>query len=77
MGGVGVLETETEMYSTPKLNKFLPGQEVELVIADVYLLCVTCYQPIRAQVRTTQWIKVEWISGEGECQACAPGSRTT
>ena len=45
--------------------------EVELVIADVLLLCVTCQQPIKAQVRTTQWIKVEWISGKGECQGCA------
>lgn len=41
-----------------------------LYLSDVLLLCVTCKQPIRARINTPSWIKVEWISPEGECQAC-------
>ena len=39
-------------------------------ITPVHLLCVTCREPIRATITTAQWIKVEWISNEGECQGC-------
>jgi hypothetical protein len=39
-------------------------------LSDVLLLCVTCQQPIKARINTAQWIRVEWISPDGDCQAC-------
>lgn len=40
-------------------------------VSAVHLLCATCQQPIRATITTAQWIRVEWISPDGECQACS------
>jgi hypothetical protein len=39
-------------------------------LTDVLLLCVECRQPIKARINTSQWIRVEWIGSNGECQAC-------
>jgi len=43
----------------------------DVYLTDILLLCVTCKQPIKARINTPQWIRVEWISSEGECQGCA------
>jgi len=42
----------------------------DLYLSDIHLLCVTCRQPIKGTITTERWIKVEWISNEGECQGC-------
>ena len=39
-------------------------------LTDIHLLCITCHQPIKGRINTPQWIRVEWISPDGECQAC-------
>lgn len=39
-------------------------------ITPVLLLCAECKQSIRATITTAQWLKVEWISADGTCQAC-------
>jgi hypothetical protein len=39
-------------------------------VADVLLLCSRCREPIKATITTAQWIKVQWIGPEGECQRC-------
>jgi hypothetical protein len=41
-----------------------------LYLSDILLLCVTCHQPIKAVITTEQWVKVEWISPDGECREC-------
>jgi hypothetical protein len=47
----------------------------DLYLSDVELLCTTCKQPIKARINTPQWIRVEWISPQGECQACHSESK--
>jgi hypothetical protein len=42
----------------------------DLYLSDVLLLCVTCSQPIKATITTERWVKVEWISPDGECREC-------
>lgn len=42
----------------------------DLYLTDILLLCVTCRQPIKARINIPQWVRVEWISSEGECQGC-------
>ncbi len=44
--------------------------EPEVFLADVLLLCTECGEPIKGRVNTAQWIRVEWIGPEGECQGC-------
>lgn len=39
-------------------------------IIPVEVLCVTCKQPIKAWINSPQWLRVEWISPEGNCQRC-------
>jgi hypothetical protein len=39
-------------------------------LVDVLLLCTECQQPIKGRINTNQWIRVEFIGPEGECQAC-------
>lgn len=39
-------------------------------LADILLLCVTCRQPIKATITSERWVRVEWISSEGECRDC-------
>lgn len=45
-------------------------QSDDLYLTDILLLCVTCREPIKARINTSQWIRVEWIGPSGECQAC-------
>lgn len=40
-------------------------------ITSVDLLCVTCQQPIKATITTAQWLKVDFISPDGECRSCS------
>ena len=40
-------------------------------IVPAHVLCSGCQQPIKAWINSPQWIRVEWVSPEGECQACA------
>lgn len=42
----------------------------QVYLSDVLLLCSKCGQAIKARITTPQWIKVEWISPDGECQTC-------
>jgi len=42
----------------------------DLYLSDIHLLCVTCRQPIKGTITTERWIKVEWISPDGECREC-------
>src|ERR1051325_4913194 len=42
----------------------------EVFLVDVLLLCSECRQPIKARINTPQWIRVEFIGAEGECQKC-------
>lgn len=44
--------------------------DAEMYPVDILLLCVTCQQPIRARINTSQWLRVEWISPSGECKSC-------
>lgn len=44
-------------------------------IISVELLCVTCKQRIKAWINSPNWIRVEWISPSGECQACNQKSK--
>lgn len=44
--------------------------DTEVYLADVFLLCVECGEPIKARINTQQWIRVEWIGPEGECLKC-------
>jgi hypothetical protein len=44
-------------------------------LSDIHLLCVTCRQPIRGTITTERWIKVEWISPDGECRECVRKGR--
>lgn len=46
------------------------GLDREVWLADVLLLCTECKQPIKARINTSQWIRVEYIGPEGECQGC-------
>lgn len=46
------------------------GTAAPVYIASVHLLCAECRQPIKATITTAQWLKVEWISPDGTCQAC-------
>jgi hypothetical protein len=39
-------------------------------LRDIHLLCVTCRQPIKGTITTERWVKVEWISPDGECREC-------
>lgn len=39
-------------------------------IVPIEVLCVTCKQPIKGWVNSPQWLRVEWISPQGECRAC-------
>ncbi len=47
-----------------------PTNTNDLYLSDVLLLCVTCRQPIKARINTSSWIRVEWISPQGECKGC-------
>lgn len=44
--------------------------EGDTYTVSVLLLCVTCREPIKAWISSPNWIRVEWISPSGECQAC-------
>jgi hypothetical protein len=44
--------------------------DADTYIVSVHLLCVECHQPIKAWINSQNWIRVEWISPEGECQVC-------
>lgn len=44
-------------------------------LTDVLLLCAECQQPIKARINTQQWIRVEWIGPNGECQRCYQAKR--
>lgn len=48
----------------------MADNDIDIWLSDIYLLCVTCREPIRARISTANWIRVEWISGDGECQRC-------
>ena len=48
----------------------LVEEELPTYITNVLLLCVECKQPIKARINTANWIRVEWIGPNGECQAC-------
>lgn len=41
-----------------------------LGLVDVLLLCTRCREPIKARINTPNWLRVEWISSEGECLRC-------
>lgn len=42
----------------------------DIYLSDILLLCVECHQPIKARINTSQWVKVEWISPDGQCKTC-------
>ena len=42
----------------------------DMYLADVLLLCTECGNPIKGRINTQQWIRVEFIGPEGECQSC-------
>ena len=48
----------------------MSGNDDDLLLADVLLLCVTCKEPIKARINTNNWIRVEFISPQGECLKC-------
>lgn len=44
-------------------------------LTDITLLCTECKRPIKARINTQQWIRVEWIGPNGECQSCYQAKR--
>lgn len=59
------------IYDTSLTNNLVKVLLPDVLLTNVRLLCVTCQQPIKACITTSQWIRVEWISSEGKCQVCA------
>ena len=64
MGLPNVLSKATEPSGT---DFTVPA---DLYITPVLLLCVTCQQPIKGVITTERWVRVEWISPDGECREC-------
>lgn len=44
--------------------------DTAVYLADVLLLCTECGAAIKGRINTSQWIRVDFIGPEGECQAC-------
>jgi hypothetical protein len=42
----------------------------DIYITPVLLLCATCQSPIKAWINSSQWIRCEWVSPNGERQEC-------
>lgn len=47
-----------------------PDTDNARYLSDILLLCVECGEPIKARINTSQWLRVEWISPEGQCKSC-------
>lgn len=55
--------------------KPLVPSDTDIYLTDVLLLCVECSEPIKARINTQQWIRVEFVSPEGECLKCYQGKK--
>lgn len=65
-----VLAGEEVVVASLREKGILPPEPKEIHLTDVPLLCAECQQPIKGRINTSQWIRVEYIGPEGECQAC-------
>lgn len=61
---------ENATTATGKATLASLSAKTDLYLSDVLLLCTECQRPIKARINTQQWIRVEWIGPNGECQVC-------
>lgn len=65
-----LMEHHDHDYVKPENRRNSATLRSDTYITPVLLLCAECKQPIRVTITTAQWIKCEWISPDGTCQAC-------